>query len=139
MRLGVGRIEFDLDDPASVAQVDEDQAAEVAAPVDPAVDLHLASDEVGSDGAGVGAPGQAHPPEPSMAVIVDNTSPSATLVCVFARISRITTSFFSLSSGPTISASRAPRLAALRNFESIRDGPGSKRTRRRPARRVEAR
>jgi hypothetical protein len=54
-------IELDLDDPATVPQIDEDEATQVAAAMHPAVQVHLASDLVGSDRAGGRASGQAHP------------------------------------------------------------------------------
>ncbi len=38
------RVAGELDQARPVAQVDEDQAAEVAAPVDPAAQAHLAAD-----------------------------------------------------------------------------------------------
>ena len=39
MGLGVGRVDLDLDQTAAIAQVEEDQAAQVAPAVDPAVEL----------------------------------------------------------------------------------------------------
>ena len=39
MGLGVHRIELHLDDPTPVAQIDEDQAAEVATSVHPTIDI----------------------------------------------------------------------------------------------------
>src|SRR5207237_10365232 len=90
VRLGVHRVELDLDDSTSVAQVDEDQTTEVAPPMDPPVQVHLASDLIASNLAGGRACGQAHAP-PSIWLIVDSRSPSATLVCVFSFMSRITT------------------------------------------------
>ena len=51
-RLGRGRrgvgVDHDLDDAALVAQVDEDEPAEVAAPRDPARERDLAADVVGA-------------------------------------------------------------------------------------------
>src|SRR5213592_1821973 len=60
VRLGIHRVELDLDDPTSIAQVDEDQTTEVAPPMHPAVHVHLASDLIGSNRAGGHARGQAH-------------------------------------------------------------------------------
>ena len=47
-RRGVGRIEGDLRDAVAVAQVDEDQAAVVAAAMHPAGELDVAADVVGA-------------------------------------------------------------------------------------------
>ena len=90
VRLGVDGIELHLDNSASVAQVDEDQATEVAPPMHPAVEVHIASDLIGSDRAAGRAYGQAHAP-PNSWLIVASRSPSATLVWVFSSMLRITT------------------------------------------------
>src|SRR5438876_1130692 len=90
VRLGLHRVELHLDDSASITQVDEDQTTQVAPPMHPAVDVHLASDLIGSNRAGGRAWGQAHAP-PNIWPIVDSRSRYATLVWVFSCISRITT------------------------------------------------
>src|SRR4029077_17011115 len=117
--LRVGGVELHLDDSAAIAQIDEDQTAEVAPPVHPAVHVDVASNLLRSDRTGRRARRQAHPP-PNIWLIVDSRSRSATLVWVFSCILRITTWLFSRSSGPTRSARRAPRRAALRSFASRR-------------------
>src|SRR5438270_646567 len=138
MCLRMRRVELHLDDAAPIAKVDEDQATQVAAPVYPAVEVCLTPQLVGPELAGGRARSQAHA-EPNIWVTADSKSRSATLVCVLARMSRITTSLFSRSSGPTSRATRAPRRAALRSFASRRADPGSKTTRSRRERKVEAR
>ena len=47
-------MEDELDDPGAVAQVDEDQAAVVAAAMDPAGDAHVLADACGVELAGPG-------------------------------------------------------------------------------------
>src|SRR5207245_11693016 len=90
VRLALHRIALPLDGSASIAQLDEDQTTKVAPPMHPAVDVHLATDLIGSNRAGGRASGQAHAP-PNIWLIVDSRSRSATLVWVFSCISRITT------------------------------------------------
>ena len=138
MRLSVHRVELHLDDPTPVAQVDEDQAAEVPAAVHPAIDVdglpRLLDPRRPTRGSGC----QAHPALKAC-VTVGTTSRSATLTCVFRRMSRTTASPFSRSSGPTSRATRAPRLAALRSLASSRAAPGSTTTRKPRSRKVPAR
>jgi hypothetical protein len=43
-------IELDLDNPAAVPQIDEDEATQVAAAMHPAIQVHLATNLVGADG-----------------------------------------------------------------------------------------
>src|SRR5256712_5296795 len=138
MRLGMHRIELHLDDPTSVAQVDEDQAAQVTPPVHPTIDVDGLPSLLDPERATLDPGCPAHPAL-NACVTVGTTSRSATLTCVFKRMSRTTASPFSRSSGPTSSATRAPRLAALRSLASSRAAPGSTTTRKPRSRKVPAR
>src|ERR1700730_12010386 len=82
--LRVGGVELHLDDSTAIPQIDKDQATEVPPPVDPAVDVDVASNLLRSDRTGRNPRGQAHPP-PNIWLVADSRSRSATLVCVFSR------------------------------------------------------
>src|SRR3989449_1421784 len=138
MRLGMHRIELHLDDPTSVAQVDEDQAAQVTPAVHPTIDVDGLPSLLDPERATLDSGCPAHPALKAC-VTVGTTSRSATLTCVFKRMSRTTASPFSRSSRPTSRATRAPRLAALRSLASSRAAPVSTTTRKPRSRKVPAR
>ena len=122
------RIDDHLQGTGVVAQVDEDEPAVIAAPVDPTEDGHGPSRVAGAGGSAEGA-GCAHA---RILIKRDTASVSSgdpTRCCACSNRSRTTTLPSRTSSSPTITAARAPRRSAARSLRSNRRSDTSSTTR----------
>ena len=104
-------VEDDLQDPRTVPQVDEDELAEIAAAVDPALDLDRPSGVLPAERAGGDAGHEcAHGVSPFS---VRGRSPIGTSLCDLSTRSLTTTTPDCRSFSPTRTAVRQPRFAAF--------------------------